>query len=82
MDTIRAVYENGVFRPMPPIDLPDHSVVEFEPRTVDDGRSEVELQSDDDDRRRKAREAIYEILSHRYNGGEPDIAARHNEHQP
>lgn len=27
-------------------------------------------------------EAIYEIMSRRFNTGEPDIAARHNEHQP
>jgi hypothetical protein len=27
-------------------------------------------------------EAIYEVLSLRFNSGERDIAARHNEHQP
>ena len=31
MSTIRAVYENGVFRPMEPIDLPEKSVVELNP---------------------------------------------------
>jgi predicted DNA-binding antitoxin AbrB/MazE fold protein len=38
MNIIRAVYENGVFRPTEPIDLTEHSVVEFEPRPVEDGR--------------------------------------------
>jgi len=36
MSTIRAVYENGIFRPMEPVDLPEQSVVEFEPRPVED----------------------------------------------
>lgn len=32
--TIRAIYENGVFRPLEPVDLPDRCEVEFEPRLV------------------------------------------------
>ena len=36
MSTIRAVFENGIFRPMEPINLPEQSVVEFEPRLVKD----------------------------------------------
>ncbi len=70
MNTIRAVYENGVFRPTEPIDLPEQSVVEFEPRPVDD------------DRQKEALEAIYEVLSRRYHSGQHDLAERHNEHQP
>ncbi len=70
MSTIRAVYENGVFRPMEPIDLPEKSVVEFEPRPVSD-----ELQS-------AALDGIYEVLSRRYHSGHHDLAERHNEHQP
>ena len=27
-------------------------------------------------------EAIYAILSERYDGGDPEVAAKHNEHQP
>jgi len=27
MKTIKAIYENGVFRPMEPVDLPEHSEV-------------------------------------------------------
>jgi predicted DNA-binding antitoxin AbrB/MazE fold protein len=32
--TIHAVFENGVFRPTGPVDLPESCEVEFEPRTV------------------------------------------------
>jgi predicted DNA-binding antitoxin AbrB/MazE fold protein len=70
MNTVRAVYENGVFRPTEPIDLPEHSLVEFEPRTVGDARRE------------KALDAVYEILSRRYESGQHDLAERHDEHQP
>lgn len=36
MSTIRAIYENGVFRPIEPVDLPEHTPVEFEPRPMAD----------------------------------------------
>jgi len=70
MSTIRAVYENGIFRPMEPVDLPEQSVVEFEPRLVED------------ERKSKALDDIYEVLSRRYHSGHHDLAERHNEHQP
>jgi predicted DNA-binding antitoxin AbrB/MazE fold protein len=35
MKTVRAVYENGVFRPTEPLELPEHSLVEFEPRSLE-----------------------------------------------
>ena len=35
--TIRAVFEQGLFRPTEPVDLPDRCEVEFEPRAVDPG---------------------------------------------
>jgi predicted DNA-binding antitoxin AbrB/MazE fold protein len=34
--TVRAIFENGVFRPLDPVDLPEHSTVEFEPRPTSD----------------------------------------------
>jgi predicted DNA-binding antitoxin AbrB/MazE fold protein len=71
MSTVRAVYENGVFRPTGPIDLPEHSLVEFEPRPVGEALREGE-----------SRHAVYEVLSRRYDGGESDVAERHDEHQP
>lgn len=33
--TIHAVFENGIFRPVDPVDLPDRVEVEFEPRVLE-----------------------------------------------
>lgn len=35
-NVIQAIYEQGVFRPIKPVDLPERTRVEFEPRVVDD----------------------------------------------
>lgn len=67
---IRAVYENGVFRPTEHVELPEQCLVEFEPRPVDGADRET------------AREAAFSILSKRFASGEHDVADRHNEHQP
>jgi len=32
--TVRAIFENSVFRPLEPVSLPEHSTVEFEPRPI------------------------------------------------
>ena len=32
--TVHAIFENGVFRPVEPVDLPDNTPVEFEPRAA------------------------------------------------
>ena len=71
MSTIRAIYENGVFRPTGQVDLPEPCTVEFEPRPIDEGTES-----------KPADIAVYEVLSERYRSGETDVAARHNEHQP
>ena len=71
MKTIHAVFENGVFRPTEPVELPEHAEVEFEPRVV----KEAEAHQDGLDE-------IYEILGRSYDTGERDVASRHNEHQP
>ena len=68
--TIHAIFENGVFRPVEPVNLPDRCEVEVEVRTVRPGAGQPSL----DD--------VYAILSRRFNSGEHDVAARHNEHQP
>ena len=70
--TVKAIYENGVFRPTQPVNLPEKAEVE------------VTLPEDDAEfaRREEGRKAIMEILSHRYRTGQSDLAARHNEHQP
>lgn len=70
MNTIHAVYENGVFRPTVRVELPEHCEVEFEPRLVH--------QSD----RKEVLDEVYGVLSERYSSGEGDVSARHNEHQP
>ena len=69
--TIRAVYEQGVFKPRERVELAERTEVEFEPRPV----APPSNQNGNLD-------AIYEILSERYESGEHDAAARHNEHQP
>jgi predicted DNA-binding antitoxin AbrB/MazE fold protein len=69
MKSVHAVYENGVFRPTEPVDLPEHCAVEFEPRPLGNGQGDV-------------LDEIYAILSERYASGERDVAARHDEHQP
>ena len=65
-----AIYENGVFRPMQPVDLPDRCEVEVEIRTV---KAEQQIPSLDN---------VYAILGRRHSSGEHNVAARHNEHQP
>ncbi|MBO0700487.1 MAG: antitoxin family protein [Zavarzinella sp.] len=73
MPTITAIFENGVFRPLEPVALPEHTRVEFEPKVqpapdvpaVPTGLARV-----------------YDVLSRRYKSGHPDTAERHNEHQP
>lgn len=70
MKLIHAVYEQGVFRPTESVDLPDGCEVEFEPRVASTRDDAASL------------DGIYEILSRRFDSGTPDLAARHNEHQP
>ena len=71
MPRIHAIYENGVFRPLEDVHLPERSEVEFEPRVVERGPDEEE-----------AMDRIYEIMSRSYDTGDPTAAARHSEHQP
>ncbi len=68
--TIHAIYENGVFRPIEPVNLPDRCEVEVDVRRVNAEASKPSL----DD--------VYATLSKRFNSGEHDVAARHDEHQP
>jgi predicted DNA-binding antitoxin AbrB/MazE fold protein len=66
--TIHAIYENGVFRPVEPVDLPERCEVEVEVRQVKESPGKPTL----DD--------VYAILGRRHSSGEHDLAARHNEH--
>ena len=80
METIRAVFEDGVFRPLVPVQLPEHAEFEFEPRAVtsdNNGPAAMEAKWSEE-----GLDRIYEILDRRYNSGFTDTAERHNEHQP
>jgi predicted DNA-binding antitoxin AbrB/MazE fold protein len=68
--TVHAIYENGVFRPTEPVELPEASHVVFEPKLVDAGSSVPSL------------DEVYALLSQRFDSGQFDVAARHDEHQP
>jgi predicted DNA-binding antitoxin AbrB/MazE fold protein len=68
MKVIHAVYENGVFRPTGPVDLPEHCRVEFEPKVLADAARPVD-----------GLDRIYEILGERYDSGRADLSERHDE---
>ena len=70
MKTVHAIYENGVFRPTEPVELPEACHVVFEPLVVNPDQLTASL----DD--------VYALLSRRFNSGQHDVAARHDEHQP
>ena len=70
MATIHATYEAGVFRPHSPVNLPERCEVEFEPKVIRSASNGEGLK------------LVYDVLAERYESGEPDVAARHNEHQP
>lgn len=69
MSKFTAIYEKGVFRPIGPVDLPEGSTVQVE---AEPSRSSEDL----------ARERIFAFLARSYETGDPQAAARHNEHQP
>jgi predicted DNA-binding antitoxin AbrB/MazE fold protein len=69
MDTIHAIFENGVFRPVVPVQLPEHCEVAFEPRLLND-RSKQDLRG------------FFAIMDERFDTGERDLAARVDELQP
>ena len=74
--TVKAIYENGMFRPVTPVSLPEKAEVELHFAAAEPSVGE-ESAAD-----RRAREEVLEVLSHSYDTGQTDTAARHNEHQP
>ena len=82
MHTIHAIFENGVFRPVVPVELPEQAEFAFEPRLV----AVPSAANEDPPERHPGSEEglrkVYAILSERYASGHTDTAARHNEHQP
>ena len=73
MSVIHAIFENGVFKPTEPVNLPERSPVEVHvvgtPLPVANGEADVH------------RKEVFEILSRDYDTGQTDAAARHDEHQ-
>lgn len=69
--TVHAIFENGVFRPVEPVFLPERTSVELDVRTPGEQPPVPESLAE-----------VYAILGERYDSGCPDTAARHNEHQP
>jgi predicted DNA-binding antitoxin AbrB/MazE fold protein len=69
---IPAIYENGVFRPLEPVALPEKTPVTVTAQTPPVGQSPLGCNTD----------RLYELLSQSVETGIPDLAARHNEHQP
>jgi predicted DNA-binding antitoxin AbrB/MazE fold protein len=74
--TIHAIFENGVFRPVEPVALPERTAVEFEPPVVTKAQPVVSSPPSEGLAR------VYAILGERYDSEHPDTAERHNEHQP
>lgn len=72
--TIHAVYENGVFRPIEPVNLPERCEAEVEVRQIKKEQKAAPLS--------EGLANIYALLGERYSSGNSDTAARHNEHQP
>jgi hypothetical protein len=80
MKSFHAIYENGIFRPTEPVDLPEGSEVTVEPCPASIRQpqpTDPEFAHLDPGLAR-----IYAILSERYDSGQTDLADRHNEHQP
>ena len=69
----RVVFENGVFRPLSNVSLPEHKVLVLVVKS-DDLSSKANDESD--------QSAIVAVLGERYSSGEMNVAERHNEHQP
>lgn len=76
MKTIQAVYEDGVFKPTEPVNLPEHSLVKIE---IGQGAIASNGQTAERD---PSLDRIYSILSERYDSGDPHGSERHDEHQP
>jgi predicted DNA-binding antitoxin AbrB/MazE fold protein len=71
MSVIHAIFENGVFKPTQPVNLPDKTPVCFEVQVIEQEAKQVQ-----------AMPGIHEVMSRRFRSGRRDLAERHNEHQP
>ena len=66
--TLRAIYENGVFRPVDAVHLKEHTQVEIHVPEPDKGAGD--------------QAAILSVLRKSFPSGQSDVAQRHDEHQP
>ena len=73
MSAIPAIYENGVFRPLEPVDLPEKCEVEVVPKTKTRHVTEIDFSTPRD------MSGVYAVLSERYSGSDPLVSDRHNE---
>ena len=69
---IHAIYENGVFRPIEAVEVPEKAEVEMAVRVVKENPPPMS----------EGLARIYAILGERFETGESDLAARIDEHQP
>jgi predicted DNA-binding antitoxin AbrB/MazE fold protein len=71
MTAIDAIFENGVFRPLAKVNLPEHSKVRISvsswPEKIDPNHPQA---------------GLWEVLSRRFRDADTRLAERHNEHQP
>lgn len=65
---LRAVFENGVFRPIDPVTLPERTTVEV---TLPEAPPQERANQDE----------IFAILRTSYPSGESNVAERHDDHQ-
>jgi predicted DNA-binding antitoxin AbrB/MazE fold protein len=72
--TIHAIYENGVFKPMEAVNLPERCEVQVEVRQVTEEAKTAPMS--------EGLAKIYAILGERFDSGHHDTAFRHDEHQP
>ena len=71
MQSYEGIYENGVVRFPGPVGLPEHTPVTVTPQAAVEPKASA-----------GSLDRIYELLSQSCETGIPDLAARHNEHQP
>ena len=76
MKEIHAIYENGVFRPIGPVELAERTEVVLDFRTLAPEFQSIETQDE------RALNVVYQSLSRSFPTGDPFLAERHNDHQP
>lgn len=72
--TIHAIFENGMFRRVESVALPEHTSVEIDGCTPDEPQAPTQMP--------EGLAGVYVILGERYDSGISDTTAQHNEHQP